>query len=239
MTFEHLPWDSELFGFPVARLPSASVTAMDFSRALTQMTGSGIRLAYATVPWTDSASRSLLENAQARLVDRKLLYRKALAEEIPSDPGIESWQGLPCTPVLESLALASGHWSRFRMDRRIPEAVFSILYLTWIRRSLRGEIADDVLVSRMTDEVAGMVTLALRREIGTIGLLAVSEAYRGHGLGRRLFRSSERWCKTRGAIALEVVTQADNAAACGLYESCGCRIVTDEAVYHLWMEPMT
>jgi dTDP-4-amino-4,6-dideoxy-D-galactose acyltransferase len=71
---------------------------------------------------------------------------------------------------------------------------------------------------------------------GTIGLLAVDEAHRGRGYGKRLVDAAEVWCAARGMRAVEVVTQMRNTAACSMYTACGYGIVGDEAVFHIWPE---
>lgn len=235
--FHTLPWDSELFGFPVARLETAALEEARIRAAMEGMSSAGVRLAYAIVPWDDPASRSLLEGAGAALVDRKLRYRKGLEEDMTTPAGVASWPGPLCPPALESLALASGHQSRFRTDPRVPRHVFPQLYRTWIRRSVGREIADEVLVLKADREPVGLVTLAVREGVGEIGLVAVAESHRGQGLGRRLMVSAESCASARGAATLEVVTQGANTGACALYAARGFEVARDEAVYHVWMEP--
>lgn len=231
--FRILPFDSELFGFAVARLepgadPAASIGAL---RA------QGARLAYAFTPWEDREARACLEAAGAALVDHKIRYRKALRDLPVAPAGVEAWTGSECTPALEALALASGHQSRFFTDPRVPRHVFPELYLAWIRRSVRGEIADDVLVAGDAAKPDGLVTLSVEAGLAEIGLVAVQESQRGKGLGRRLMTAAENAAAARGASALEVVTQGTNTGACALYTACGYAVAREEAVYHLWMEP--
>jgi len=235
--FEKLAWDSGLFGFPVARLVSC-----DLGQAIDSMQRSGVRLAYASARFTDHKMRAQLEALGARLVDRKLRYRKELHKPVVRPLGIESWQGRPCTPDLEDLAIASGHVSRFRVDPEVPIQVFRTLYVTWIRRSVSGEIADETFVIEESGSPRGLVTLAMVRSsvnasnTASIGLIAVAQESRGRGLGKRLMSAAEAWSIDHGASALEVVTQGANNEACALYAASGCRVIADEAIYHLWLE---
>jgi dTDP-4-amino-4,6-dideoxy-D-galactose acyltransferase len=118
----------------------------------------------------------------------------------------------------------------------VPRHVFPQLYLTWIRRSVSHEIADEVLVSKAGGQLSGLVTLAVKDGLGEIGLVAVAESQRGRGLGRCLMVAAESNASARGAQALEVVTQGANAAACALYTARGFELAREEAVYHIWME---
>lgn len=244
-TLAHLPWDSELFGFPVGRLSLEQAAITDLRPWLEQGRGEGLRLVYCMVPWADAPKRSALEAAGGRCVDHKVRYRKALQSAAPAVEGLQSVRGRSCSPDLERLALVSGRYSRFRLDPRIDESVYEQLYLTWIRRSLTGELADDVLVIRGdgtgrsdgTDVVA-MVTLSRASEgvSAAIGLVAVAQSHQGRGLGSRLMHGAEAWCLAQGVETLEVVTQGENRPACVLYERAGFVRIEEQAVYHCWMD---
>jgi len=235
--FSLLDWDSTLFGFPVARLHVEAITPQRMPRALDDLRAAGVRLVYMTVPPAMNESASLLLAAGARSMGTRRVYHKA----VPSEPHAvvaESWLGQPSTPELESLALDSGTDSRFKRDPLVPVGIFETLYRTWMRRSLSGEIAADVLVWREDQRLAGMVTVAAPNAEGTvtIGLVAVGEEYRRRGVGRALMRAVDAWAATRGATTVAVVTQGGNHAACGLYSGCGYALETEESAFHLWLQ---
>ena len=235
LTHDLLPWDSELFGFPVARLRPEALAPSTIGPAVEALRGAGVRLAYATSPWGDATAEAAMAACGATRVDRKVTYRAALPALVPWPDGAERWTSPEASPELEDLALQSGHLSRFKVDPAVPRRVFEALYLAWIRRSVRGEIADAVLVTSDGDRLTGMVTLARKGDVGTIGLIAVGDGQRGRGLGRMLMHASEAWCRREGLSTLEVVTQGDNRAACGLYEARGGVRVGDVSVHHLWL----
>lgn len=231
-TYTPLAWDSETFGFPVARL-EAEVP----DRLLECLRDGGIRLAYGVLPWQDASGRARLEREGALLVDHKIRFRKErnLARGVPE--GVSEWSASTTLPGLEALALASGHHSRYKVDPKMPGRVFEGLYLTWIRRSVAKEIADGVLITGRTEDPTGMITVSVKEALADIGLIAVNEQARGQGLGRRLVFAAEAFGRERGALALEVVTQGGNQGACALYSACGYRVVLEQAIYHLWVEP--
>jgi dTDP-4-amino-4,6-dideoxy-D-galactose acyltransferase len=231
-----LPWDSELFGFPVGLLGPESLDGVNLAEALKHLKSEGVRLVYASPRWGDGMSRALLEGAGAVLVDHKMVFRKAGLLQGLTPEGVTLWPGSDCPPELEALALTSGHLSRFRLDPRVPAHVFRELYSKWMQRSVRLEIADGVLVARMAGTIAGMVTLAIKGDRGRIGLLAVADAYQGQGIGRRLIAASEAFCVSRGVHILEVATQGANQGACSLYGACGFALADEAAMYHIWIE---
>jgi dTDP-4-amino-4,6-dideoxy-D-galactose acyltransferase len=236
--FRPLPWDSALFGFPVARISPDVVHGGLLEHAIGALRSEGVQLAYVSVPWSDADATAALTLVGAWCVDRKVRFRKEAITSRQPPPGIESVVGHPCTADLEQLALVSGTYSRFRADPRIAPEVFEKLYVAWMHRSMAGEIARDVLVIHEGSSCVGMVTVAESDggSTGTIGLIAVADGHRGQGHGKRLMLGAEAWCAARGLTAMEVVTQMQNVAACGLYAACGYEIVGDEAVFHLWPE---
>ncbi len=141
------------------------------------------------------------------------------------------------SPSLVELALASGSYSRFKVDPQMPGACFKTLYQAWIHRSTTREIADEVLVAGEEGDLQAMVTIRLDGITAHIGLIAVEAAARGRGLGSGLIHAAEGWASERGALRMEVVTQGANQAACSLYERCGYQILSEEDVYHLWIAP--
>lgn len=236
--FRPLPWDSALFGFPVARVSPDVVHGGLLEQAIGTLRSEGVQLAYVSVPWSDADATAALTQVGARCVDRKVRYRKQAIASRQLPPGIESVVGQPCTADLEQLALVSGTYSRFRADPRIAREVFEKLYVAWMHRSMAGEIAQDVLVIHEGSSCIGMVTVAEAESdcgsTGTIGLIAVADGHRGQGHGKRLMLGAEAWCAARGLTAIEVTTQMRNVAACGLYAARGYGVVGDEAVFHIW-----
>jgi dTDP-4-amino-4,6-dideoxy-D-galactose acyltransferase len=143
----------------------------------------------------------------------------------------------PASPALVRLAFAAGELSRFRADPRFPRPAFERLYQTWIERSARSEIAAAVLVMTPTADPAdlyGMVTVGIENQTGRIGLIAVDERARGHGIGGTLMRQAHYLMALRSSTNSLVTTQLDNVAACRLYRSAGYQLDTLQYVYHFW-----
>jgi ribosomal protein S18 acetylase RimI-like enzyme len=233
-----LAWDTAQFGFPVARLAVPGDDAGAALGALEEARRRGTALVYwQTEPGVPVPER-LLARFTGRLVDRKVTFAldlpgggAALAAE-----GGRVWEYSrgPASKGLRSLALAAGVCSRFRTDPLFPPEKFVGLYTTWAERSARHEIADAVLVCGSGADPEGMVTLTESGGVANIGLIAVAAVARRRGLGRLLMGAAHRWMAGRGASRATVVTQQENAAACGLYQSCGYRTHEVKYCYHFW-----
>jgi ribosomal protein S18 acetylase RimI-like enzyme len=139
---------------------------------------------------------------------------------------------------MRDLAIAAGKCSRFAVDARIEKERYESLYTIWLERSLRRELADEVLVAyaKNGSEPIGIVTLLKNRHIGSVELIAVSTEHRGQGIGKKLMQAAEQWMRDQGCSYARVVTQKDNLPACRLYEQHGYSVVKQEQFYHFWLK---
>ncbi len=62
---------------------------------------------------------------------------------------------------------------------------------------------------------------ARNRGVIWIGHVGLRQAWRGRGIGARLFAAAEDWARARGSWRLELRVDAQNAAALALYRKCG------------------
>ncbi|GAB2958327.1 hypothetical protein GCM10027048_26580 [Hymenobacter coalescens] len=237
-----LPWDTDYMGYGVGRLTAAQLTAAALQEQVAAARQAGLRLLYFVADPDDALSNASAREAGAWLADRKVTFGMPVAGE-------ESQQPVPAaihdtttwTPQLESLALQSGEYSRFRLDPNFAPEVFTGLYGLWLRNSLSHQIAREVLVfdgvGEGSPEVAalGLLTLGVKNGRADIGLLAVDTSARGQRIGQQLVAAARQRTAAWGLAELQVVTQLDNEPACGFYQRCGFAAWQVEHIYHLWL----
>ncbi len=256
--FEPLPWDSERFGFPVARV-GASVSPEVLSAVVDEMRHRQRRgpslLRHGSRMWareypttTRGRDLALVSSTRASSFLRILKSRVArgatgdrTAAGHPADENrlakldIRSIREQEVGPALIELARGAGRYSRFRVDPRIPAGVFHAIYDAWLIRSVRREIADEVFVGSVGGEDVGLVTVAAETD-ATIGLLSIGDSMRGRGFGRAMTEHAFGWAADRGCRVLRVTTQLANAAACALYASVGCSVESRGThILHIWL----
>lgn len=240
--FKILDWDSDFFGFTVAKILPAKITAIELTGTIEKMKKDGVTLAYWASEPEDNESQSCAQSANAFLADRKVTYIIS-SEEIKAkdnyftniEPIVEEYSNVVPTTELIDLALQAGEFSRFKIDPRISEDSFVELYTLWIRRSVTREIADTVFVVRREGKIAGMVTVGEKAGRADIGLIAVDGSLRGQRAGTALVKAAQQWGIKKGYSTAQVVTQGDNLPACRFYEKCGYRVDKVENIYHLWV----
>ncbi|WP_426060955.1 GNAT family N-acetyltransferase [Hymenobacter sp. B1770] len=237
LPLQHLPWDSEFLGFPVARLLAQDLAPLQLAAVATEARQAGYHLVYVIDNPTNTIHAEAIVSAGAWLADRKVTFLMDLpapATVTAQTPSIESTTKL--TTQLESLAWQSGTFSRFRLDPHFSPKVFQNLYSEWLRNSLTGAIARRVLVWYDAEGVErGLLTLGKKNGRADIGLLAVDEVVRGQQVGQQLVASAAAQAYEWGYREIQVVTQRDNQLACRFYKKCGFRLAHEEHIYHLWL----
>lgn len=239
-----LPWDSEFFGYPVAAIALSSANdAHNLTRALADPVAAQSALIYISCPPRAASLRRELRRIGAFLADIKLTYERTLGADeafAANDPEIRACTlRVPDAPLLE-LAVESGLYSRYAVDPGFVRDEFRRLYHKWMEESLAGRIAYRTLI--LTAQAAAhatapgptlaMITLARKGSVGEIGLVAVSAAARGQGLGRRIVAAALGDFAAEGLRTARVKTQRVNRAARRLYVSAGFQLTEAECVYH-------
>jgi dTDP-4-amino-4,6-dideoxy-D-galactose acyltransferase len=235
-----LRWDTDFFGYGVGLLDSCFLTDPWPQRTLEYALKLGIRLGYCFVE-----STALLQKAEdlgGVLVDTKTIYTLSLKsplQNVSANPKI-TIQPYPYETVNEELlALAhlSGVHSRFRIDPKVGFGKFQALYALWIARSVKKEIAFEVLTAmdNETGKIAGMLTLGEKQGRGDIGLVGVSADFAGQGIGSALVQAALIEFYQRGYSEVQVVTQGENKPICKLCEKCGFQVEAIKYVFHFWL----
>lgn len=230
-----LNWDSDFFNFNVGRISGIVQNEVDIRDIEFLMNEHDVKLAY----YSSLNEVSLFTNPNkvfdVQLVDKKVTYVKDIDAELSFHPSIVSIDSnTSFGNKLNTLAIQSGVYSRFNVDKRIGKEKFEEMYSLWMINSMNHKIAKEVLVLIEDEELKGFVTLGEKNNRADIGIIAVDHFFRGKGIGKTLMTSAEKWFSDKGYKSIQVVTQGDNYPACKLYESCGYKIDTIEFFYHIW-----
>ena len=235
MKYQLLTWDTKFFEIQTGRIIPTSLQENQLASILTEMRQKGFQLVY----WASDHQYTYdFQSYSGILVDKKTTFEINL-QNINLDsmplPKAEPYSNSLPFSKLEKLAVQSGAFSRFARDNKFPHEKFTALYETWIRKSVSGEMANEVLVIRQNNHIAGMVTLSNKNGVGDIGLISVDEEFRGRKFGQQLVCDAQRWFIQNGCHTAHVVTQGDNLPACRLYEKCGYQKIKIEFFYHFWL----
>ena len=224
LSIEYLDWDSQLFDYPVGLILNPS--RIDLKSVQDKI--GPYRLVY--LKSKEKLNTPFFEDVKVSFrLDVTILIKR----EVSIEGQVESYSGQNLIELI-SLAMESGKFSRFKLDRNFNGLEFEQLYFQWIINSLKKKIADEVLLIRIDHEIAGFITLKLNEIDCEIGLIATSPKHQRMGVGRGLINSATRFALTRGKGLLSVPTQLSNINAMNFYRKMGFVEVNRTYIYHIW-----
>lgn len=238
MRLDILEWDSDFFSFKVGLLNIDNSNRGDLVKLPEIMKYQEVRVAYVVASeWNAETHEQLLQTG-AMLVDKKITYSKNIEQLIKIDTPfpVMEFQEKYFTNDLTKLAHDSGVYSRFLTDKRFGRKLYEKLYSEWLDKSISGKLADKVWIALDGKKIIGFVTAKknVENKSGQIGLIAVSENYKGKRVGQSLMEKCDEWYLENNLNCATVVTQEDNKTACIFYETFGYIKEKTDYYYHLW-----
>lgn len=228
-----LDWDSDFFDFNVCRVDGEISSIHDLNTVSSMMDQGLIKLAYYS-----SINELKVNHAESsleiKLLDKKTTFVKKTSKDLQSHPAISFYDNDKPSARLVNLAIQSGKFSRFNVDEKISNDKYEEMYEIWITKSVSKEIAEEVLIYRHDDKIAGYLTVGKKNNRADLGMGAVDSKYRGLGIGRVLFENAEKWAYDCGYQDIQIVTQGANIPACTLYEKIGYAVESKKYFYHFW-----
>jgi dTDP-4-amino-4,6-dideoxy-D-galactose acyltransferase len=238
---ELLPWDTQFFGFRVARVRGGVLTPQRADAIEAWCTANAVVCLYFLARSDDAQTVAVAEGRGYHLADVRLTLERQLGSKSdvsdlksPISNGIRPGRAEDF-PQLRAIARGSHTDTRFFFDLRFPRPRAEALYETWVESSVNG-FAEAVLVAEHGGDIAGYLSCHLSQgaDSGSIGLVAVAAGHQGQGVGKALVAAGCEWFASRGAKRISVVTQGRNIAAQRLYARCGFIARTVELYYHRW-----
>ena len=231
-SIRQLEWDSDFFGFPIARVEPAAVVAggvAEWCRA------HGIRCAYLLVDADDASTLRLAGESGFRTVDVRVTLTAARDGRPTTFAGMVRPAAESDVPALAAIARTAHHDSRFYADGHFDSIRCDDMFAHWIERSCRGW-ADQVFVFDAAGRAGGYVTLHRRGQSGEIGLVGVHEHARGRGGASALLAHARQWFLSQALTPITVVTQGGNRGALGLYQAAGFAVTRIQVWCHQWFQ---
>lgn len=228
----YLSWDTDVFGFKVGLLNDCLENKdVDFDKVISKAKEEDYSLLY----YKNPAISDVLQSKGIKPVDEKVTYKKVIdSHDVNESWPISSVLHQPLQNDLLLLALQSGAHSRYYLDKKMPIHVYLSLYTAWIKNSLDGSIATDVLAYQVDGRNVGLITYKYTDNVVTIGLLVVDYSSADNGIGSKLIR---QLCSLfpEGTV-IEVATQKKNTGACRFYEKNGFKVDSVQDIYHIWVD---
>lgn len=233
-----LGWDSDFFGFPIARVDATQLDKQAIDAAVEACGAQGIRCAYLLLAADDARGGAIAQAAGFVLRDVRLTFARPLdhgpaAGLAAAAHGSIAPARAAQRPALEALARDAFAHTRFLSDPGFPPDRARELYAAFVRRGLDDAPRRVTLADSATE---GFVVCRLDADagVGEIELIAVAPAARGRGLGRALVDAALAMFADAGLPRASVATQAANVASQRLYQRSGFRTSEAGLWFHRW-----
>lgn len=224
MLIKRLDWDSDFFGYKIGELI--------FQKEKNIENVENFDLLY--VKYSQDFELNI-ENFKKDFQETKLVFEKRLVKTQTQTQNIYYFNDVDFDKnALYELAFESGKQSRFKLDSNFKLEKFKELYKKWVDNSVTKSYADDVLVYVENKQIMGFVTYKTNENIATIGLIAVSSAFQGKGIGSKLLNFVENSLLSKGIKDLEIPTQLTNEQACNFYKKQNYTIKETTYIKHYW-----
>jgi GNAT superfamily N-acetyltransferase len=236
---ELLEWDSEHFGFPIARVLADTLTESSVPEIDAWCLDRGIRCLYFVATPDDSETSRLAAAHGFQVVDVRIITRRSYEGLLDLDPGPEEVKLREATDsdleYARRLAARAHHSSRFYFDGRFPKDRCDALYEAWVERSVRDP-ERRVLIPVVDGEPVGFYLLApiWPGAEGHGELVAIDERHRGKGYARAMYFRAYRYCAELGVRKQRGVYSHRNLTAIRLHEKIGFLIDEVEVWHHKW-----
>ncbi len=226
MVIEKLQWDTDFFGYEVAR-------AIDFTGTTEEVIEINQYPAKLMYVFAEHAMEHLPANFF--LADEKVVFKQKLQTHLVAPlvqtEIIELFE--PNEPLV-ALAIQSGLYSRFKVDAKFKNQEFERLYTKWIENSFDASKNARVFGYISEEKLLGFVTLGFKNNIPDIGLIAVDEQARGMGIGSKLLHYLYAFLMHEQQQELTVTTQGKNLPAMAFYQKNFFEVFSTTYIYHVW-----
>jgi ribosomal protein S18 acetylase RimI-like enzyme len=227
-------FDSSLFGKAVYRIVPAEalMSESELMEALPKGPGT---LTYFVSPFSPP-NFEVLARARFCLISVRQTYAlhaiPAVTDDSPMLKRLAEMRTELESGELTKMAVLIGESSRYFKDPLIPRERAVHLYETWLKNSIFGGRASEVVGLFDERRLAGIATLKDEEERVVIDLIGVSAASQGRGVGTRLLQEVFRYARERERREVVVTTEGENVPANRLYQKNGFLVTEVSFVFH-------
>jgi RimJ/RimL family protein N-acetyltransferase len=234
-----VPWDTEVFGFPVAQVHEISVQDPVASAAGWRSFGDWVSAHEVGIVSCRLAMDRLRESFQLeahgfRFVEVVLHPHRATLDDLPPQrDGLGILQATDADlPGLIGIAERAFRHERYHVDPRLDPRLGERRYARWVRTSL-GHPSQQLLKVVDGARLVGFF-VGERRDAGAVywHLNAVAPEHHGQGYGRRAWQAMLHRHRDEGATSVTTTISVRNVAVQNLYAQLGFRFLPPEMTFH-------
>jgi len=234
--FEILKWDSDFFGFKVAKITAKNVNKAELESLLKELKTLNVSLAYFAADTKDFLSIEAAESLNGFFTGQKVTYVLTLEyskeSHLSKNKKIKKFVEKKPDKDLINLIVDGGKFSRFYLDPKIKNKQYVELHKLWITNSVKN---NTIFVIENNEKIIAFVSLNEKNNRGNIDFIVVDKNHRGKGLATKLMEYAHIWFVLNGYKTVRADTQIKNINACKMYEKLGYKKEKVEKIYHFWI----
>ncbi len=250
-----LPWDSSVFGVPMAQVPvfvhgggpdARDTVAALADRLVAECRSSGLRHLNVRV---DADDLVLLQELEARgfyLVDTVVTYTFIpKRQELPHVKHLfatRTYRPEDRDQIVEVAGIAyQGYIGRYHADRHLPRHLSDRLYALWAEQLVDGGLAEQIIVAERKGRIVGFVGYRMKKDIlAATGLKVVGGGLGGcrpEGVGAysALLEEAMREGMHRYDMQ-DFETQINNVNVIRIYQKLNFEYARAKYTLHAWLE---
>lgn len=230
LRYAHIPWDSQIYGFPCYVLHSANDTTEQFDTLIpawfeTLPTHTSCLVVTRIAP-DQICLGHLLTRHNFYLVETQLAFTHPLARYTPSDEPANHAMHMRLAndadkPYLAAIARTVFTTDRFHLDPHLPDDTASHRYATWIHNAYRDSNPIYICEDSQQATIAGFIHARPDDQTIDFSLVAIAPAYQGKGIGLFMGHAVLTTCQQHGYQTATTRTSLNNLGGTNLYTRLG------------------
>lgn len=233
-------WDTNHFGFAIAKLPATQERSY-VEKGIQEARLQGVKLLICRCPTDAFEWIHELELREFKLMDTLVYYAIDLTKYGVQETKFKVRAAIDKDrEIVRQIAEASftGYISHYYSDTRLDKRKCGELYESWAVNSFNDKsLADHILVTEIDKAVVGFLIIKMKDNgnTGVVNLTAVHPRVRRKGIYRDSIVQACRWVKGQGCKKIETPTQITNIVVQKVWASIGGSTDRSYYTFHLWV----
>ncbi len=234
LQLEPLAWDSEFFGFEIARVALDGATPADLRAVDEEARDLGIECLYGSLSPEPPTTTVVVQQGGWRFVEAGLMFTYRPTDVMEHrDTDVRIRRGTPDDlPALAEVIDLLAEWSRFAVDPRFGPAAARRMHHAWVARAASTD-SDQWLLTVAEDDsgISAFLTQSASPvpRVDTIGNIRP-----GSGASHHLIAAAREWAG--GETLYGGPIAARNTVALRWVENCGYRMRETTYQFHRWLD---
>lgn len=233
------PWDTDIFGFPVAQVDAFVLRATPRPTSLAPLLDwfdrHAIRFASCRLPSTSIGESMLLEACGFRYIETALHPHAQLSRFAGQEPDtlVIGVAGDEDMGEMEAIAASAFNQGRIHADPRLGPVLGSRRYARWVRN--HGSYAGQILL-KVLNEQGKIVALFITQDSPDRSiywhLTAIAPGHQGKGYGTRVWKAMLAKHAKDGMRTIDTTITATNINVLNLYSKLGFQFRPPDMTFH-------